>query len=215
MHFLASVIDLFVHLDVHLASVIARFGALTYGILFCIIFGETGLVIAPFLPGDSLLFAAGAFAAAGSLSIAPLFFLLWGAAVLGNIVNYAIGKFLGPDLFLKRWHLLKREHLEKTHAFFATYGAKTIILTRFLPIVRTVAPFVAGVGGMRYGTFLLYNLVGGFAWVALFLFGGYLFGNIPAVQHNFTLVILAIVAVSILPMVVSFIRHKRKSQRGG
>ena len=179
-------IDLFLHLDTHLQLIIAQYGTLTYLFLFLIIFCETGLVVTPFLPGDSLLFAAGTFAALGSFNIAFLFLLLAVAAVTGNMLNYAMGKWLGEKVFTEDAHILKKSYLIKTHAFYEKYGAKTIVLSRFMPIVRTVAPFVAGAGTMRVQTFMFYNVIGGVAWTALFLFSGYFFGNIPSIKHNFT-----------------------------
>jgi membrane-associated protein len=209
MDLLRQFVDLFLHLDTHLADVISSYGVWTYAILFLIVFLETGVVVTPFLPGDSLLFAAGTFAALGALDVRILFVLLTLAAIMGDTLNYTIGNFIGPRAFTGQYRLLKREHLERTQAFYDRHGGKTIILARFVPIVRTFAPFVAGVGTMHYGRFISYNVVGAITWVALFTFGGYFFGNIPAVRANFTLVILAIVGLSVLPMVFEFLRARR------
>jgi membrane-associated protein len=211
LYVIFSGVDFFLHLDHYLHLIIGRFGSTTYVILFGIIFAETGLVVTPFLPGDSLLFATGAFAAAGSLDILTVYALLLVAAILGDTVNYAIGKRFGNALIARangRW--IKKEHLEKTHRFYERHGAKTIVFARFVPIVRTFAPFVAGVGGMDYKRFATFNVVGGVAWVTMFIFGGYWFGNIPFVKQNFTLVILAIIAVSFIPGFIEFLRHRRK-----
>jgi membrane-associated protein len=209
LHFL---IDAFLHLDRHLASVIALYHAWIYGILFVVIFAETGLVVTPFLPGDSLLFAVGALAAVdttGTLHAPLLWLLVWAAAVLGNTSNYAIGRAIGPRAFSGRVRLLKPEHLRRTESFFARHGAVTILLTRFLPLLRTFAPFVAGVGRMRYRTFQGYNFVGGFAWASLFIWGGYLFGNIPLVRSHFGLVTVGIIAVSLVPLLWALVSDRR------
>ena len=201
-------IEFVMHLDQHLVDLTAAYGGWIYGILFVIIFCETGLVVTPFLPGDSLLFAAGAVAALGSINIWVLGLLLIVAAVVGDTVNYHVGYFLGPKVLRgesSRW--LNRRHLERTHRFFERYGARTIILARFVPIVRTFAPFVAGVGAMHYRRFLLYNVTGGVIWVIAFLGAGYWFGNWPAVQENFTLVVLGIIVVSLLPMLFELLRN--------
>jgi membrane-associated protein len=214
-----SLIDLFLHLDVHLAEFVARYGVWVYGLLFAIIFAETGLVVTPFLPGDSLLFAAGALAATGAFDVRLLFLLLAFAAVLGNTVNYAVGSYVGPRIFRAEdttgtWHrVLNRQHLDRAHAFFEKYGGMAVVLTRFVPIIRTFVPFVAGAGAMRYGTFALFNLFGGVLWVGVCIGAGYLFGNIPAVKHNFSFVALGIVAVSLLPMLVEWIKHRKKGRR--
>ena len=200
MDWLKSVIDLFLHLDKHLDAVTRDYGAWTYGILFAIVFCETGLVLTPFLPGDSLLFAAGALSALGSLNVHFMFLLLAVAAIAGDTLNYWIGAYIGPRAFTGQIWLLKKEHLDRTRAFYEKHGGKTIILARFIPIIRTFAPFVAGVGAMNYGRFILYNVVGGTVWVALFLYAGFFFGNIPFVKENFGLVILAIIGVSVLPL---------------
>jgi membrane-associated protein len=210
-----SLIDLFLHLDVHLAEFVGRYGTWIYGLLFAIIFAETGLVVTPFLPGDSLLFAAGALAASGTLDIRWLFLLLAGAAILGNTVNYAIGHFIGPRVFHadESHRLLNRQHLARAHAFFEKYGGMAVVLTRFVPIIRTFVPFVAGAGAMRYTSFALFNVAGGALWVGVCLGAGYAFGNVPVVKQNFSLVAIGIVAVSLLPMLVEWVKHKRKGQR--
>jgi len=206
---ITGLIDFILHIDVHLAEIISSYGPLTYGILFFIIFIETGFVITPFLPGDSLLFAAGAFAALGSLNLWLLLLLLIFAAIAGDTVNYWIGHFFGERIIKHKRIPIKSEHITQTEEFFKKHGGKTIILARFVPIVRTFAPFVAGIGKMHYGYFISYNVIGGITWVLLFTFAGYFFGNIPAVQHNFTLVILAIVVLSILPMVWHYLMDKK------
>ena len=211
-----QLIDIFLHLDVHLAEFVGRYGVWVYALLFSIIFAETGLVVTPFLPGDSLLFAAGALAATGALDLRLLFLLLAGAAILGNTVNYSIGRFVGPRVFRGETshRLLNRQHLDRAHAFFEKYGGMAVVLTRFVPIIRTFVPFVAGAGAMRYPTFALYNVAGGVLWVGICLGAGYLFGNVPVVKNNFSLVALGIVAVSMIPMLVEWMKHKRKGQRG-
>lgn len=216
MELISQLIDYVLHVDEYLDTIIQNYQYWTYLILFLVIFMETGFVVTPFLPGDSLLFAAGALAArpGNPLNIWVLFFLLSGAAILGDTVNYWIGHFIGPRAFSGNVPFLKKEYLDRTHAFFEKYGGKTIILARFVPIVRTFAPFVAGVGEMTYGRFLTYNVVGGIAWVALFTFGGYFFGNIPFVRDNFTIVVLAIIFISVLPAVIEFVRTRTRSMRG-
>lgn len=211
MEFLKSVIDFVLHLDVHLSGLIQTYGLWTYLILFAVIFCETGLVVTPFLPGDSLIFAAGTFAARGDLKVVVLFLLLAAAAVIGDTVNYWIGKIIGPKVFQKEnSRIFKKRYLERTHEFYEKYGAETIIIARFVPIVRTFAPFVAGIGRMTYGKFLIYNVIGGVAWVALFTFGGYFFGNIPFVKKNFSLVIIAIILLSLVPVLYEFLKHRKK-----
>jgi len=205
MEWIQHFIDIFMHLDKYLDVVIRDYGVLTYLLLFLIVFCETGLVVTPLLPGDSLLFAAGTFAARGSLHVSGLFILLSIAAIAGDTVNYWIGRFLGPKVFGR---FLNREYLERTEKFYEKYGAKTIVLARFVPIVRTFAPFVAGIGNMHYGRFISYNVIGGIAWVAICVFAGYYFGNIPIVQKNFTLVILAIIFISILPGLIELLRQR-------
>jgi membrane-associated protein len=209
MDLLRSVIDLFLHLDQHLSRVIADYGVWTHLILFLIIFAETGLVVTPFLPGDSLLFAAGTFAALGSLDLWLLVVLLVAAAILGDTVNYWIGAWVGPRAFSGNVKFLRKDYLDRTHAFYEKHGGKTVILARFVPIIRTFAPFVAGVGAMSYPKFITYNVVGAVLWVGLFVPAGYFFGNIPAVRKNFTLVILAIIALSVLPIALEAIRSRR------
>jgi membrane-associated protein len=204
-------IEFVLHLDKHLNYILESYGVWCYLLFFVIIFAETGLVVTPFLPGDSLLFALGTFAATGSLKAAWLFVVLSAAAVLGDSANYAIGKYFGL-MILKRegaW-FLKKEHIERTHRFYEKYGAKTIVLARFVPIVRTFAPFIAGVGKMTYLRFFSYNVIGGILWVAIFLFGGFFFGNIPVIKRNFTLTIFAIIIISILPAVIEVIKEKRR-----
>ncbi len=208
MEHVKQFIDLFLHLDKHLNTVIATYGVWTYSILFLIVFCETGLVVTPILPGDSLLFAAGAFAAAGSLNVWVIFVLLTVAAIIGDSVNYQIGHYIGPRVFTGNVRFLKKEYLDRTHRFYEKYGGKTIIIARFVPIVRTFAPFVAGVGAMTYPRFLAYNVIGGLLWVILFVFGGYHFGNLPFVKKNFSLVILAIIVISVMPGVIEFLRAK-------
>jgi membrane-associated protein len=207
---LAWLVDLVLHLDRHLVELLARYDLWIYPILFAVIFAETGLVVTPFLPGDSLLFAVGALAAvdtSGTLS-APLASLTLGvAAVLGNTVNYSIGRAIGPPAFSGRYRLLRVEYLRRTEEFFARHGALAIFLSRFMPIIRTCAPFVAGVGRMSYGRFLGWNLAGGFAWVLLFVWGGYLFGNIPLVKQHFGLVTLAIIGASLVPLASALLRR--------
>jgi membrane-associated protein len=204
-------IDLVLHLDKHLVDLLTDYHAWIYAILFAVIFCETGLVVTPFLPGDSLLFAVGALAAidtSGTLSAPLLFVLLAAAAVLGNTLNYSIGRAIGPPAFSGRYPLLKVEYLHRTEDFFKRHGGMAVALSRFMPIIRTFAPFVAGVGRMPYGRFLGYNLMGGISWVALFLWGGYLFGNIPVVKQNFGIVTILIILVSLLPLVVTFFRSR-------
>lgn len=213
MEVIKFLIDFVLHLDEYLNVIIANYGSWTYGILFLIIFLETGFVVTPFLPGDSLLFAAGTFAALGSLNPVVLFILLSAAAVIGDTVNYSIGSFIGPRAFSGDIKFLKQEHLDRTHEFYEKHGGKTIILARFIPIIRTFAPFVAGVGSMTYGHFILYNVVGGITWVALFIFGGYFFGNLPLVRNHFELVIITIIVISLLPPVFEYLKSRRESRQ--
>lgn len=215
MELLHQFIDFFLHLDKHLAEVVANYGGWTYGILFAIVFCETGLVVTPFLPGDSLLFAAGAIAAAGSLNVLELSILLVVAAILGDTVNYHIGKYIGPKVFSKgSSRFFKREYLDRTQRFFDRHGGKAIILARFVPIIRTFAPFLAGVGRMNYAYFLAYNVIGAIAWVFLLVFAGYYFSELPVVKNNFSLVIGAIIVISVMPAVYEVIkaRSEHKSQ---
>jgi membrane-associated protein len=210
MELIQQFFDIFVHLDKYLELIIRDYGLWTYLILFLIVFCETGLVVTPFLPGDSLLFATGALAATTSLEVGWLLILLSVAAIAGDTANYWIGNRIGPKVFSgKESRFLNREHLERTHRFYEKHGGKTIIIARFMPIIRTFAPFVAGVGSMNYARFILYNIVGGLAWVAIFIVGGFLFGNIPVVKRNFTLVIMVIIVLSVLPGVIEFVRHRR------
>ncbi len=202
----ADFIQFFGALDENLPLTAQAYGILVYPLLFLIIFLETGLVVTPFLPGDSLLFVAGTLASKGFLNVIPLFIILAIAAILGDTVNYWLGNSLGLSI-IKKWKL-RREYLEKTEKFYEKYGGKTIILARFIPIVRTFAPFVAGIGKMNYFRFLSYNIFGGILWVALFIFGGFFFGSIPFVKKNLTLVIIAIIFLSLLPAITEFIRHK-------
>jgi membrane-associated protein len=210
-----KLVDFILHIDVHLAEIIAQYGTATYFILFAIIFAETGFVVTPFLPGDSLLFAAGAFSAKPEtgLNVHLLALLLWVAAVLGDTVNYWIGAKIGPAVFKRddsRW--LRKKHLERAHAFFEKYGGRAIILARFVPIVRTFVPFVAGIGQMTYSRFLAYNIIGGFIWIYLFIYAGFAFGNQPFVQKNFKLVIVAIIILSVVPIFVELIKARREKK---
>jgi membrane-associated protein len=216
MELIGQLFDFIMHIDVHLNALIVTYQLWTYLILFAIVFCETGLVITPFLPGDSLLFATGALAAApGSpLKIHWLFLVLAAAAVIGDTVNYWIGHAVGPKIFSqKKIRFLKKEHLERTHEFYEKHGGITIVLARFIPIIRTFAPFVAGIGRMSYWRFVAFNVGGGIAWVSIFVFGGYFFGNLPLVRRNFTVVIIAIIFISILPGVIEYLRQKRKNKK--
>jgi membrane-associated protein len=206
-----DLLDFILHLDTHLNALLSAYGALTYAVLFVVIFLETGVVVTPFLPGDSLLFAAGALAARGSLDRVMLVAALSAAAVLGDTVNYWIGSLIGPRVFRERSRWFRRDYLDRTHRFYETYGGITIVLARFVPIFRTFVPFVAGIGRMTYWRFLVYNVAGGVAWVTMFVLGGYLFGNLPVVRRNFTLVMAAIVLLSLIPAVVEVIRHRSRS----
>lgn len=213
MDYLARIIDLLLHIDRHLLEVVQTHGAWSYAILFAIVFLETGLVVTPFLPGDSLLFAAGAIAAAGDLNLAPLLILLSLAAILGDTLNYWIGRRVGARVFVEGSRFFKQEHLLRTQDFYERHGGKTIVLARFVPIIRTFAPFVAGIGRMHYGSFLAYNVAGGLVWVVGFGLVGYLFGNLPIVKNNFSLVILVIIIISILPIVREVWRAWRAGRR--
>jgi membrane-associated protein len=210
-----TLVDLFLHLDRHLAEFIDAYGVWVYGLLFLVVFAETGLVVTPFLPGDSLLFATGALAAAGALDVWLAAFLLLAAAVLGDAVNYAVGRFLGPRIFREggrsalHERLFNRRHLDQTHAFFERHGGKAVVLGRFVPIVRTFVPFVAGMGAMTYAKFAFYNVSGGVAWVGICVGAGYAFGNMPVVRDNFTLVVLGIIAVSLIPFAIEYMRSRR------
>jgi membrane-associated protein len=207
--------EFILHIDRELIALTAQYGAWTYAILFLIVFCETGLVVTPFLPGDSLLFAAGALAALGAFDSIVLMALVMAAAIAGVSVNYAIGAKVGTTVFDGRYRVLKPEYLQRTHAFYEKYGGKTIVLARFVPIVRTYAPFVAGAAAMEYSTFLFYNVAGAVAWVGLFVLGGYFFGNIPVVRDNFGLVVIAIIVLSVAPIVVEWLRHRRERRAGG
>ncbi len=213
-----TIADLFLHLDDNLRGIIGDYGTWTYLILFAIIFAETGLVVTPFLPGDSLLFASGIFANPryGPLNVFLLFALLTTAAIVGDTVNYWIGKYFGARLFgNEKSRVFKKAHLDRTHAFYEKHGGKTIILARFVPIVRTFAPFVAGIGSMTYATFLAYNVIGAVVWVSICLFGGYFFGGFPVVKDNFEVVVLAIIFLSVLPVLIEAILHRRSGHRRG
>ena len=213
MEFLKEAIDMVLHMDRHLEPMIKDMGIWIYVLLFAIIFCETGLVVTPFLPGDSLLFTLGAFCAIGSLSLPVILISLLIAAILGDTVNYWIGHFFGEKMFNKERRFLKRSHLEKTHAFYEKYGGKTIIIARFVPIVRTFAPFVAGMGSMTYSRFMFYNVIGAVLWIVSLTLLGYMFGQHPFVKANFGLVIIAIIILSILPAVIEFLREYAKSKR--
>jgi membrane-associated protein len=213
MDVIPELIDFVLHVDDHLTSLVSEYGGWTYAFLFLIIFAETGLVITPFLPGDSLLFAAGAIAARGGLHPGALLGLLSVAAITGDSLNYWIGSILGRRVFEGRVRFIKREHLVKTEEFYARYGGKTIIIARFIPIVRTYAPFVAGAARMDYGKFALFNVTGGLLWIAMFVLGGYWFGNFPVVQENFGLVVIIIIALSVLPPLIEYVNSRRRRSR--
>lgn len=213
---IATLIDFILHIDQHLVTLSAQYGVWIYAILFLIVFCETGLVVTPFLPGDSLLFAAGSIAAVGKMDIHLMVGLLILAAVLGDAVNFSVGKFFGEKLFANPdSKIFKQSYLKKTEDFYARHGGKTIILARFVPIVRTFAPFVAGMGHMAYRRFFAFNVIGAVAWVVLFSYAGYFFGNLAVVKENLSLVLLAIIVISVLPMVVEIIRHRRAAQQDG
>jgi len=210
MSIIQNLIEIFLHLDEHLAEFVNSYGTITYAILFLIIFAETGFVITPFLPGDSLLFAAGVIAAIGDLNIFFILAILMVAAILGDTANYWIGHFFGQKIVdSPKIKFINQKHIDQTEKFFQKHGGKTIILARFVPIIRTFAPFVAGVGRMNYGKFFSFNIIGGIAWVSLFTLVGYFFGNIPSVKHNFSLVIIAILLISVVPIGIKFIKSKR------
>ena len=213
MDLLRDFVDLFLHLDRHLSQLIAQYGTSTYAILFLIVFCETGLVVTPFLPGDSLLFAAGTFAGMGALDPVLLFAVLFSASVIGDSTNYWVGRYVGPRAFSGNIRYLKQEYLDKTRDFYRRHGAQTVILARFLPIIRTFAPFVAGVGQMPYRRFLAMSLIGSVCWVGLFVGAGYFFGNLPLVRKNFSLVVMGIIAVSLLPMGIEAIKGWLQSRR--
>ncbi len=216
MEFFSFIIDFILHIDQHLTELAAQYGVWIYGILFLIIFCETGLVVMPLLPGDSLLFAAGSIAAIGEMNIHLMVVLLIIAAILGDAVNFMVGKFFGEKLFANpNSKIFKQSHLQKTQQFYAKHGGKTIILARFIPIVRTFAPFVAGMGHMTYHHFLAYNVIGGVLWVTIFSYLGYFFGNLPIVKDNLSLVLIAIIVLSVLPGIIEIIRHKRAANKAG
>jgi len=212
MELIKFLIDFVLHIDRHLHEIIVNYNTWTYLILFLIVFCETGLVVTPFLPGDSLLFAAGTFAAIGALNIAALLIVLFCAAVLGDNNNYFIGRFIGNKVYEKNYRFIKREHLEKTHAFYERHGGKTVIFARFMPILRTFAPFVAGVGTMKYPRFLIFSILGNLLWVNIFCWAGYFFANNDFVKKNFSMVIIGIIMVSLLPPIITVIREKLKSK---
>lgn len=212
---LKDIMDIFLHVDKHLAEIIQNYGTWTYIILILIIFCETGLVITPFLPGDSLLFAAGSLAAItvtgdGGLNPHLLFIFLSAAAIVGDTVNYWLGHYFGPKVFTQKSRFFKKEYLERTHNFYEKHGGKTIILARFIPIIRTFAPFVAGIGAMNYGKFILYNVVGAIVWVGIFIYAGYYFGSIPFIQNNFSLVVLAIILISVVPIFIEYFKNRTR-----
>lgn len=212
MEIIKSFIDLFLHLDHHMVELTAQYGTWVYAIVFAIILAETGFVVTPFLPGDSLLFVLGALAAKGSLDLGTLLLILSIAAILGDSINYSIGKFLAPKVFNnEKIPFLKQEHLTRTQEFYNKYGSKTIIIARFVPIIRTIAPFLAGVASMPYVKFISFNVIGGLFWVFAGILAGFFFGNLPFVSENFSLVVLAIVVISLVPAVLEFLKHKKHS----
>ncbi len=212
MDFIIGFFDFVMHLDKNLTQLAQDFGFWTYLILFLVVFCETGLVVTPFLPGDSMIFVIGALAAGGELNFPGIIAVLIAAAILGDTCNYHIGKFIGPAIFKRDdVRILKKEYLIKTHNFYEKHGGKTIIIARFIPIIRTFAPFVAGMGSMSYPKFISYNVIGGISWVALFSFGGFFFGNMPIVENNFSLVILAIIFISLVPGVITYIKERKSS----
>jgi membrane-associated protein len=212
MELITHIISFVLHIDKYLGNIISQYGTVSYLILFLIIFAETGFVFTPFLPGDSLLFAAGAFAALGSFNILTLLIILWAAAFLGDTANYWIGHFFGQKLIDNPRIPINQDHIDKTQAFYDKHGGKTIFIARFVPIVRTFAPFVAGIGRMDYKKFLIYNLTGGLVWVFTFTLVGFFFGNIPSVKENFSIVVIAIVLLSVIPIIFEFIKHKLKKR---
>lgn len=212
MRFLIDFVSFFLHIDVQLNNILTQYGAITYAVVFAVIFVETGIVIMPLLPGDSLLFAVGAIAARGSLHIGFSLFLLCAAAIIGDNTNYWIGRTVGSRMFQEHSRIFKKSYLDRTHAFYDKYGSKTIIFARFVPIVRTFAPFIAGVGQMPYGRFVTYSVTGGITWVFLFTLLGFFFGNIPVVEKNFTIVIFAIIGVSFIPPLIEYIKKKLRRQ---
>ncbi|MBV9773668.1 MAG: DedA family protein [Gemmatimonadetes bacterium] len=213
MELIRHFVDYFLHLDKHLAELIREYGTWTYAILALIVFCETGLVVTPFLPGDSLLFAAGALAATGAMNVGLLAVILMAAVVVGDNVNYWIGHTVGTRVFRDDARVLKTEYLRRTEGFYEKYGGKTIVIARFIPIVRTYAPFVAGASRMKYPRFLAYSVAGGALWIVLFVFAGYFFGNIPAVKENFGIVIIAIILISVVPAVIEVVKGRREASR--
>lgn len=214
MEFLNNLLDFILHIDTHLLDLCAQYGTWVYAILFVIVFCETGLVVTPFLPGDSLLFAVGSLAAIGALNVVTAIALLIVAAIVGDTVNYWIGDYIGPKVFHEEHsRFLNKEYLLRTHRFYEKHGGKTIIIARFLPIIRTFAPFVAGIGSMTYRRFLMFNVVGGIAWVLLFVLAGYFFGNIPFIKNNFSLVIIALLLIPGIPSVVEFVRYQLRKRK--
>ena len=213
MEMIIKFFDMLLHLDKYIDLLIRDYGMWTYLIFFIIVFCETGLVVTPFLPGDSLLFVAGTFAALGSLNLTWLLVILSAAAILGDTINYWIGNYIGPKVFqMQNSRVFRKEYLDRTHQFYEKYGPITIVIGRFIPIIRTFAPFLAGVGSMTYGKFLIYNVVGGILWIASFTLGGYFFGNLPFVKKNFTLVIVAIIVISVMPTVIEYLRQRRQAK---
>jgi membrane-associated protein len=213
MEMIIKFFDMLLHLDKYIDLLIRDYGMWTYLIFFIIVFCETGLVVTPFLPGDSLLFVAGTFAALGSLNLMWLLVILSAAAILGDTINYWIGNYIGPKVFqMQNSRVFRKEYLDRTHQFYEKYGPITIVIGRFIPIIRTFAPFLAGVGSMTYGKFLIYNVVGGILWIASFTLGGYFFGNLPFVKKNFTLVIVAIIIISVMPTVIEYVRQRRQAK---
>jgi membrane-associated protein len=213
LEFLLTAVDFFLHLDKYLGKILETYQGWTYALVSLTIFAETGFVVTPFLPGDSLIFVLGTFAAADLLDVNLLFALLLTAGIAGNSLNYLIGSWVGPAVYQRDFRLLKRKYIDQTRHFFDKYGGKAIIVARFLPIVRTFAPFLAGVGKMNFGRYTLYNVIGSVGWVGIFLYGGYFFGNIPVVKKNLTVVIMIIVLASFLPSLFELIRHRLKSSR--
>jgi membrane-associated protein len=214
MELLLHFVDIFINLDKHISLVLQTFGLWTYLIVFLIIFCETGLVVTPILPGDSLLFGLGTFAARGDLDVVYLLILLSIAAIAGDTVNYAIGQYVGPKVFTQNEsRFFKKEYLDRTHDFYEKYGGITIIIARFVPIIRTFAPFVAGIGSMTYLRFLSYNILGGISWIVIFIMGGYFFGNLPFVKKNFTYVMIAIIIISVLPGIIEYFRNRKETIR--
>jgi len=214
MEFIKNILEMIIHLDKHLDIIIKSLGSWSYLVLFLIIFAETGLVVAPFLPGDSLIFAVGAFSAVGTFKLWWLFVILVSAAIIGDTVNYSLGKIFGERIIKSgNFRFFKKEHIERTHKFYEKHGGKTIVLARFIPIIRTFAPFVAGIGKMSYFKFVVYNVLGGFLWVSICLFGGYFFGNVPVVKDNFLIVILVIMLISVVPIAIEFIKSFRSKRK--